>query len=106
MPGCPHDSQNCYIVTEYCPKGSRRSPRQKRFRFPHLGRLPVEEAMKLILGICSGLAYLHRQGVMHRDIKPQNILLQGHSTKIADFGFACRSQLPRKENYTSAARFT
>jgi serine/threonine protein kinase len=53
-----------------------------------------------VLGICSGLAYLHAQGVMHRDIKPQNILLQGQSTKIADFGFACRSLKPKHENYT------
>lgn len=37
---------------------------------------------------------------MHRDIKPQNILLQGRIPKIADFGFACRSQLPRREAYT------
>jgi SNF-related kinase len=37
---------------------------------------------------------------MHRDIKPQNILLVGNVPKIADFGFACRSQLPRREAYT------
>lgn len=59
-----------------------------------------EEVLPLLIGIAHGLTYLHAQGVMHRDIKPQNILLLGKHPKIADFGFACRSQLPRCETYT------
>lgn len=37
---------------------------------------------------------------MHRDIKPQNILVSGKTIKIADFGFAVRSEQPTKERYT------
>jgi serine/threonine protein kinase len=41
------------------------------------------------LGICRGLKYLHLQNVIHRDLKPQNILLDAHwIAKIADFGLS------------------
>ena len=56
--------------------------------FPNLIELKT-----VIRGMLEGLAYLHNKGVIHRDIKPQNILLhkdenEGWVTKIADFGLA------------------
>ncbi len=50
--------------------------------------LPVAEAVRLTKEICDGLAYAHARGIVHRDVKPANILLSGGHPLIADFGIA------------------
>ncbi len=53
------------------------------------GRLPVDEALELALEIAHGLAYAHQYGLVHRDVKPQNVLLNGDGrAKVTDFGIA------------------
>ena len=53
------------------------------------GRLPVEEVVDLCAQACRGLDYAHRNGVVHRDIKPGNLLRNPEGlVKIADFGIA------------------
>jgi eukaryotic-like serine/threonine-protein kinase len=53
------------------------------------GPLPVERALELAIQVARGLAYAHQNGVVHRDVKPQNILLNGHGqAKVTDFGIA------------------
>src|SRR3954470_23936443 len=54
------------------------------------GRLPVDESVDWIAQACRGLDYAHRNGVVHRDVKPGNLLLsEGDGTvKLADFGIA------------------
>ena len=53
------------------------------------GALPVPEAVSTALAICDALAYAHQQGVIHRDIKPDNIqVLPGGLVKLTDFGIA------------------
>ncbi len=53
------------------------------------GRLPADEAVGLALQACKGLAHAHAAGLVHRDVKPQNLLLRTDGTlKIADFGIA------------------
>jgi hypothetical protein len=53
------------------------------------GRLKPEEALRLVPQICAALKYAHEQGVVHRDVKPENILLDHRGrVKIADFGLA------------------
>jgi serine/threonine-protein kinase len=51
--------------------------------------LPLPEGLSLLRGVASALDYAHRKGVIHRDLKPQNILLTGDgAVYLADFGVA------------------
>jgi serine/threonine protein kinase len=72
-----------YLVLEYLPGGdmavlSRNKP------------LSIDRALFYLEQVCSGLAHAHKCGVIHRDIKPQNLLLTAdkQTVKIADFGVA------------------
>jgi len=52
------------------------------------GRLPLEDALRIIAGVADALAFAHRKGIVHRDIKPENVLLQAGHALVADFGIA------------------
>ena len=52
------------------------------------GRLPLEEALRIVRGVADALAFAHGRGIIHRDIKPENVLLQGGHALVADFGIA------------------
>ena len=53
------------------------------------GRLEIEEAVEIIGQACRGLDYAHRNGVVHRDVKPGNLLVsEAEVVKLADFGIA------------------
>jgi hypothetical protein len=75
-----------YLATAYVDGGSldRRLARE--------GPLELEAAVRLCLHVASGLAALHRQGLVHRDVKPANILLApGEDAYLCDFGLAKRT---------------
>lgn len=51
--------------------------------------LPIERALNLAIQICAGVGYAHRAGLVHADVKPQNILiLDSDKIKVTDFGIA------------------
>jgi eukaryotic-like serine/threonine-protein kinase len=59
-----------------------------RARLGREQRLPVEDAIALATEVADALAYAHANGVVHRDVKPENILLSGGHAVVADFGVA------------------
>lgn len=59
-----------------------------RAKIAHGGPLPVNEAVKILRDTLSALSYAHEHGVVHRDIKPDNILLTDQHAVVADFGVA------------------
>jgi serine/threonine-protein kinase len=59
-----------------------------RARLARQGELAVPEAVRLLSQVADALAYAHAQGVVHRDIKPDNVLLSGRHALVADFGVA------------------
>jgi len=71
-----------FIVFEYVDGESLKE------RVVREGTLPVREAIELALQIGRALAYAHGEGLVHRDVKPQNVLLNGESAKVTDFGIA------------------
>ena len=59
-----------------------------RERLARSGPLPVPEAVSVLRDVARALQYAHAQGVVHRDIKPDNVLLSGGAAVVADFGIA------------------
>ncbi|KAJ8980375.1 hypothetical protein NQ317_009369 [Molorchus minor] len=76
-------NQTIYMVTEYASKGEI---------FDHLvarGRMSEPEAKRIFSQIVSAVSYCHSQGVVHRDLKAENLLLDNNmNIKLADFGFS------------------
>ena len=59
-----------------------------RDRLARQGELPVEETVRIVSELLDALAYAHQKGVVHRDIKPDNIMLAGRHALLLDFGVA------------------
>jgi protein kinase len=88
------DSDHLYLVFELLPDGSL----LKTIR-DHSGPFSLSEIRSITSQIFEGLAYVHRQGFFHRDMKPENLLWSGNTLKICDFGLAreIRSRPPYTE---------
>src|SRR5260221_689081 len=77
------DGDLLYLVMEYVPGRTLRELLRER------GRLGPREALDISSGVLTGLAAPHQAGIVHRDVKPENVLLgEGDTVKVADFGLA------------------
>jgi len=89
---------NVYLVMEYLPGGSLRVLLEQR------DSLPVEEAVRIAADACEGLAAAHAKGIIHRDVKPENVLLAEDGwAKVGDFGIA---HVPRGAGGTYLSQLT
>ncbi len=59
-----------------------------RERLVRDGRLPIDDTVRILREVLDALAYAHAEGVVHRDIKPGNVLLSASHALVADFGVA------------------
>jgi tetratricopeptide (TPR) repeat protein len=59
-----------------------------RAKLAREGELPIPEAVRILRDVADALAMAHQQGIVHRDIKPDNILLSGRHALVTDFGVA------------------
>ncbi|MDO8665968.1 MAG: serine/threonine-protein kinase, partial [Gemmatimonadales bacterium] len=82
--GAGGDMATPYFAMAYVEGGSLAE------RIAKEGSLPVSEALRIAREVGSALAYAHRQGVVHRDVKPQNIMLEKEAGRalVTDFGIA------------------
>ncbi len=73
-----------------------------RARLNRDGKLPVEESLRIAAEVSDALGYAHDHGVIHRDVKPENILLEGGHALVADFGIALAAAAPGAERLTQS----
>jgi serine/threonine-protein kinase len=77
------DSDQLYIVMEYVPGDDLKTLLREK------GRFTIREAVELMSQACNGIGYAHRAGLVHCDVKPQNMLVTPDKRmKVVDFGIA------------------
>lgn len=87
------DGESCYIVMEYVDGGRT----LKEYTQPD-NLLPIEKVVEVVFRCAKALDYAHRQGVVHRDIKPTNILVtKDQDIKIGDFSIAFINKMDSTE---------
>jgi serine/threonine-protein kinase len=89
--GDPAAGREPFFVMELCPGGALAN------RIADGRRLPPDELVPIIVSVADGLDDLHRRGFVHRDLKPQNVLLTADRAKLADFGLARQDEDPVSE---------
>jgi serine/threonine protein kinase len=86
-----------YLLMEFVDGVNLRQLMQSR-------RLNMDEALEIITPVCEALQAAHDRGIVHRDVKPENLLIDRHGkVKIADFGIARMMDEPAAEGVLEAA---
>ncbi|HEX4735823.1 MAG TPA: serine/threonine-protein kinase, partial [Thermoleophilaceae bacterium] len=93
--GFGRDSRHVYIAYEFIPGQTYREALRA-------GKMTDDEAIEACAQVCDGLAHAHAAGILHRDVKPSNVLLADGdrvSARVLDFGLA---QMADAETLTEA----
>ncbi|MEZ0369391.1 MAG: serine/threonine protein kinase [Candidatus Sericytochromatia bacterium] len=79
-----------YIVSEWCEGGIT----LKQYMLEHPGMIPLTTAIQLIKDLCQALMYAHDQGVIHRNLTPENMLVTAeHRLKVLNFDVAKKADM-------------
>src|SRR5438128_6990080 len=74
-----------------------------RAKLAREGALPISDTVRILRDVADALAYAHKHGVAHRDIKPDNVLVSNHHAVVTDFGVAkALSESAGQSSLTSA----
>ena len=83
---CAIEKNNAFIVMKYAPHGTLRQ------RYPKGTRLPLPEIVEIVRQVGAALQFAHNRRIIHRDVKPENMLLGPHDeVLLSDFGIAILS---------------
>lgn len=84
-----------YLIMAFCENGSC---------YKYVGQLKEADAWKFIADVASGLAYLHSRDIIHQDIKPDNILIDGNGNYlITDFGISVQARSTLRKSMSNAS---
>ncbi|MGH7724802.1 MAG: protein kinase domain-containing protein [Candidatus Eiseniibacteriota bacterium] len=86
--------ERCFYVMPYVEGETLRA------RLVREGQLPIEEALRLASEVASALGHAHKHGILHRDVKPENVLLSDGMARLSDFGIS-RAYEPSDPSATS-----
>jgi serine/threonine protein kinase len=73
-----------------------------RGRLAREGRLPLDVALQILREVADALTYAHGQGIVHRDVKPENVLFEAGHAVVSDFGIARAVSVSEHEALTGA----
>lgn len=85
-------NNDLFFVFEYVEKNLYQVQKE------HDNNMDIDDIKKIMYEILQGLSYIHKNGFFHRDMKPENVLMNGMTVKIADFGLA--REIRSKPPYT------
>ncbi|MGH7701408.1 MAG: serine/threonine-protein kinase, partial [Gemmatimonadales bacterium] len=88
----------CYYIMPYVEGESLRQ------RLARERTLPLDQALRIAFQVGDALSYAHARGIIHRDVKPENILLSGNDAFVADFGIARAVSAAGAETLTGVGR--
>jgi len=83
------DNGRPYLVMEYCERGSVDA------ELAATGALAVDESLAIGIAVADALSAAHAKGLLHRDVKPANILLSEFGPRLGDFGLARPAEMER-----------